>query len=463
MKDNRFSRRELLKKSTLLALGAPLLGSKMGVSSESDMLAIPQDMDSWKPDKPLTAVVLGAGNRGNTYSGYSLKFPDELKIVGVAEPIEFRRKRFAKKYQIPEDRQWVTWEHALKVAKFADALIITTPDHLHYGPAMGGLKLGYDMVLEKPISQTWKQCNDIMNLTVKTGRIVAICHVLRYTPYFRKMREIMQSGQIGEIVSIQHLEPVEHIHMSHSFVRGNWRNSKESNPMILAKSCHDLDILRWMIGRPCTSISSYGSLSYFIKAHAPEGSTLRCTGGCKVEATCPFSALKIYYRNRTWLSHMDLPEEGDKGPAIMKHLQEGPYGRCVFRCDNDVVDHQITNMEFGGKITAAFSMEALTSYAGRRTRIMGTKGDLVGDENVLTVFDFESRKETSWDARTALKMQSGHGGGDYGLLHDFIRAVSTKDPKVLTSTIQESMESHLMAFKAEESRHSGKTIAVKMT
>jgi predicted dehydrogenase len=463
MKDNRFSRRELLKKSTLLALGAPLLGSKMGVSSESDMLAIPQDMDSWKPDKPLTAVVLGAGNRGNTYSGYSLKFPDELKIVGVAEPIEFRRKRFAKKYQIPEDRQWVTWEHALKVAKFADALIITTPDHLHYGPAMGGLKLGYDMVLEKPISQTWKQCNDIMNLTVKTGRIVAICHVLRYTPYFRKMREIMQSGQIGEIVSIQHLEPVEHIHMSHSFVRGNWRNSKESNPMILAKSCHDLDILRWMIGKPCTSISSYGSLSYFIKAHAPEGSTLRCTGGCKVEATCPFSALKIYYRNRTWLSHMDLPEEGDKGPAIMKHLQEGPYGRCVFRCDNDVVDHQITNMEFGGKITAAFSMEALTSYAGRRTRIMGTKGDLVGDENVLTVFDFESRKETSWDARTALKMQSGHGGGDYGLLHDFIRAVSTKDPKVLTSTIQESMESHLMAFKAEESRHSGKTIAVKMT
>ena len=463
MKDNRFSRRELLKKSTLLALGAPLLGSKMGVSSESDMLAIPQDMDSWKPDKPLTAVVLGAGNRGNTYSGYSLKFPDELKIVGVAEPIEFRRKRFAKKYQIPEDRQWVTWEHALKVAKFADALIITTPDHLHYGPAMGGLKLGYDMVLEKPISQTWKQCNDIMNLTVKTGRIVAICHVLRYTPYFQKMREIMQSGQIGEIVSIQHLEPVEHIHMSHSFVRGNWRNSKESNPMILAKSCHDLDILRWMIGKPCTSISSYGSLSYFIKAHAPEGSTLRCTGGCKVEATCPFSALKIYYRNRTWLSHMDLPEEGDKGPAIMKHLQEGPYGRCVFRCDNDVVDHQITNMEFGGKITAAFSMEALTSYAGRRTRIMGTKGDLVGDENVLTVFDFESRKETSWDARTALKMQSGHGGGDYGLLHDFIRAVSTKDPKVLTSTIQESMESHLMAFKAEESRHSGKTIAVKMT
>lgn len=463
MKEHRISRRDLLKKGTLLALGAPLLNARLMSSSETQSVALPQDFDSWKPDRPLTAVVLGAGNRGNTYSAYSLKFPDELKIVGVAEPIEFRRKRFSDKYKIPEKFQWVTWEHALQIPKFADALIITTPDHLHYGPAMGGLKLGYDMVLEKPISQSWKQCSDIMKLTLKTGRIVAICHVLRYTPYFRKLREIMRSGEIGEIVSIQHLEPVEHIHMSHSFVRGNWRNTKESNPMILAKSCHDLDILRWMIGKPCTKVSSFGALNFFNKAHAPEGSTLRCTDGCKVEATCPFSALKIYYRNRTWLSHMDLPAEGDQGPAILKHLKEGPYGRCVFHSDNDVVDHQITNLEFEGKITAAFSMEALTSYAGRRTRVMGTKGDVVGDENVLTVFDFSTRKETSWDARTALTVQSGHGGGDYGLLHDFIRAVSTKDAKVLTSTIQESMESHLMAFKAEESRLTGKTVMVKMS
>ena len=462
MKENRFSRREMLKKGTLLALGAPILNAGLRGAPEGDTIVLRQDVDNWKPGRPLTAVVLGAGNRGNVYAGYSLKFPDELKIVGVAEPIEFRRKKFSKKCEIPEQNQWVTWEHALKVPKFADALIITTPDALHYGPAMGGLKMGYDMVLEKPISQSWRECNDIMKLTVKSGRIVAICHVLRYTPYFRKLREIMNSGQIGEVVSIQHFEPVEHVHMSHSFVRGNWRNTKESNPMILAKSCHDLDILRWMIGKPCTKVSSFGSLSFFDKAHAPEGSTMRCTGGCKVEATCPFSALKIYYRNRTWLMHMDLPLEGDQGPAILKHLEEGPYGRCVFHCDNDVVDHQITNFEFQGNITAAFSMEALTSYAGRRTRVMGTKGDVVGDENLLTVFDFSSRKATTWDASTALKAQSGHGGGDYGLLHDFIRAVSTKDTKVLTSTIQESMESHLMAFKAEESRHTKKTMEVRM-
>jgi predicted dehydrogenase len=462
MKDHRFSRRDLLKKGTLAALGVSLFQPGAAQASESAALPIPQDLDSWKPSRPLTAIVLGAGNRGNVYSGYSLKFPDELKIIGVAEPNEFRRNRFAKKYQIPEQHQWVTWEHALKVPKFADALIITTPDALHYGPAMGGLKLGYDMVLEKPISQSWKECNDIMNLTMKSGRIVAICHVLRYTAYFRKLREIMNSGEIGEIVSIQHLEPVEHVHMSHSFVRGNWRNTKESNPMILSKSCHDLDILRWMIGKPCTNVSSFGSLTYFNKAHAPQGSTPRCTDGCSVESTCPFSALKIYYRNRTWLTHLDLPAEGDQGPAIMKHLKEGPYGRCVFHCDNDVVDHQITNLQFGGRITAAFSMEALTSYAGRRTRVMGTKGDIVGDERMLTVFDFSSRKETTWDATSAIKVQSGHGGGDYGLLHDFIKAVSTKDATVLTSTIQESMESHLMAFKAEESRHTGKTMAVKM-
>jgi predicted dehydrogenase len=327
---------------------------------------------------------------------------------------------------------------------------------------MGGLKLGYDLLLEKPIAQRWSECSDILDLTQKNKRIVAICHVLRYAPYYRKLKEVIDSNQLGDIVSIQHLEPVEHIHMSHSFVRGNWGNTKESNFMLLAKSCHDLDMLRWWIGKPCKRVCSFGSLKHFNPKSAPAGSTPRCTDGCAVEATCTYSALKIYYRNRTWLHHFDLPKDGDQGPVILDHLKNGPYGRCVYHCDNDVVDHQIVSMEFEDQITAAFSMEAFTSYAGRRTRVMGTKGDAVGDEETLVVADFQTEKSTVWDAKESAKIQSGHGGGDYGLVHDFLQAVEQQDPSLLSSTIEASMESHLIAFRAEESRLSGQIMDVRL-
>jgi predicted dehydrogenase len=461
MKRN-LSRREMLKAGGLFAAGLPLVNF-LPKNVNAQPIIFPVNPLHRTPDKPLTAVVLGAGNRGNVYASYAQKFPNELKIVGVAEPIELRRKRFSKKHDIAEKYQWTTWEHALQISKFADALIITTPDHLHYGPAMGGLNLGYDLLLEKPIAQTWKECSDILKLTKKKNRIVAVCHVLRYTPYFRKMKEVIASGILGDLVSIQHLEPVEHIHMSHSFVRGNWRNTKESNFMLNAKSCHDLDILKWITNKHCTRVASFGSLKHFKKENAPAGSTLRCTDGCKIESTCPYSALKIYYRNRTWLSYFDFPDGIDKGEVIMQNLKEGPYGRCVYHCDNDVVDHQILSMEFEDKITAAFSMESFTSYAGRRTRIMGTMGDAVGDEETLIVSDFRTDKQTVWDAKKEAKIDSGHGGGDYGLARDWIQAVSQRNPDLLTSTIEASMESHLIGFKAEESRLTGKIISVKMS
>jgi predicted dehydrogenase len=452
----------LLKAGALFALGAPLLELLEARRAEAHPLVLEQEPAPSTVSRPITAVVLGAGNRGNVYASYAEKFPNELKIVGVAEPIEVRRSRFAARYGIPPERQWVTWEHAFRQAKFADAVIITTPDALHYGPATKGLAAGYDMILEKPIAQTWQQCAEIMKLARRKKRIVAICHVLRYTPYFRKLKEVIDSGQLGTIVSVSHFEPVQHEHMAHSFVRGNWRNSRESNFMLLAKSCHDLDMLRWLIGKPCTSVASYGALSLFKKENAPAGSTRRCTDGCAVEATCPYSALKIYYRNRTYLGHMDLPAEGEKGPAILEHLKSGPYGRCVYHCDNDVVDHQVVAMEFAGKVTAAFSMEAFTAYHGRRTRVMGTMGDVVGDMELMTVTDFRTGTSTTWDATKALTVQSGHGGGDYGLVHDFLRAVDAQDPGLLTSTIEASMESHLIAFRAEESRLQKRMVQVRI-
>jgi predicted dehydrogenase len=403
--------------------------------------------------KPVTAIVVGAGNRGNVYASYGRKSPEELKIVGVAEPIPYRNERMAREYGIEEKRRWVTWEHALEVPKFADAVIVTTPDDLHYGPAMRALELGYDLLLEKVVAQTWKECKDILDLARKKGRIVAVCHVLRYTPYFRQLRETVASGQIGEVVSVQHFEPVEHIHMSHSFVRGNWRNAEQSNPMILSKSCHDLDILRWILGKPSKSVSSFGSLQLFRQEMAPEGAPLRCTDGCPAESECPFSALKIYLQRKTYLGHLKIDEHTDE--KILKALKEGPYGRCVFHCDNDVVDHQVTNIQFDEGITAAFSMEGLTSYGGRRTRVMGTGGDAVGDEDRLEVFDFPTRKHWRWSVKEADQLVSGHGGGDHGLVHDWVRAVARQDASLLTSTLEASMESHLMGFMAEESRLNG--------
>ncbi|MFC2097736.1 Gfo/Idh/MocA family protein [Bacteroidota bacterium] len=447
------TRRDAIKKMGFLAMGAGFTNSVFSTSPDKYLPIEPYFPKKYKkPDKPITAIVLGAGNRGNVYASYAKKFPDELKIVGVAEPIPHKNERFAKMYDIPDKHRFPSWDNALDVPKFADAIIITTPDALHYGPAMQGLPMGYDCILEKVIAQTWKECNDILKVAQKYKNIVAVCHVMRYMPYFRKLKEICNSGILGDIVSVQHLEPVEHIHMSHSFVRGPWRNTKESNPMILSKSCHDTDILRWLINKEAIKVSSFGGLSHFKKENAPEGSTKRCTGGCKIERDCPYSAIKVYYERGGYLGHLNL-KDGSK-EEIMEKLKTTQYGHCVYKTDNDVVDHQLCNFEFENGITAAFSMESLTHYGGRRTRFMGSMGHLFGDEKDIEYMDFRTRKITRWNISEA-NITSGHGGGDFGLVRDFIQASSHNDPSLLTSTIEASMESHLMGFKAEESRYKG--------
>ena len=416
-----------------------------------------------KPRKQFTAIVCGAGNRGNVYGDYAVEFPTELNIVGVAEPIPIRIDRFSQKHDIDPSNQFVTWEHVFERPKFADIIIITTPDDLHYGPAMQGLEMGYDLLLEKPIAQSWQECREILIQQKKYERIVAVCHVLRYAAYYRKMKEVIDSGILGDLVSFQHFEPIQYVHMSHSFVRGNWRNEAETNPAILAKSCHDLDILKWWIGKHCRYISSFGSLKLFKESMAPEGSTQRCIDGCKIERECPYSALRIYYDDRTWLHHFDLPEEEEKqGAAIMEYMRNSNYGKCVYRLDNDVVDHQVVSMEFEDEITASFNMEAFTDYHGRRTRVMGTMGHAYGDGTDLNVFDFKHRTLTQWNVHDHLLDNSGHGGGDWGLVRDFLLAVDQRDDSLLTSNLDASMESHLMCFMAEQSRHSKQTIKLNM-
>lgn len=461
------NRRNLIKQLGL-SIGATVIGSETMARLADGTLVyeLPKNPLHKRIDKPVTAITLGAGGRGNVYGNYAAKFPNMLKIVGVAEPNPVRNERYTKKHQIAEGNRFDTWERVFERPKFADAIIITTPDNLHYAPCMKALEMGYDVLLEKPIAPTEKECRNILALARKTGRIVAVCHVLRYAPYFVKMRELIAQGAIGEVMSVQHLEPIEHRHMAHSYVRGNWHNSKQTTPIILAKSCHDLDIVKWIINKPAKQIVAMGDLKWFKKENAPAGSTARCTDGCAVERSCPYSAIRSYHDKRERVGVFDMPDDKSKhAEYIMEKLRSTNYGRCVYRMENDQPDHYITNIRFGDNVTASFSMEAFTSYERRRTRVMGSMGDMVGDMTELVVTDFRTGKHTKL-VPIAEDVEgyknNGHGGGDWLLANDFVQAVAQQNPKLLTSTIDESIESHIMGFMAEESRKKNRIMDIEL-
>lgn len=461
------NRRNLLK--TLgISLGTAVISTEaLGrVGENTYSYTIGENPHFKAPAKPVTAIIIGAGNRGSVYGSFAAKFPEQMKVIGIAEPVDFRNERHAKIHQVPAENRFNTWEDVFKRPKFADVVVISTPDNLHYAPCMKALEMGYDILLEKPIAPTEKECRDILALAKKKNRIVAVCHVLRYAPYFVKMKELVAQGAIGEIISVQHFEPIEHTHMAHSYVRGNWHNSKATTPIILAKSCHDLDIIKWVINKPAQEIVAMGDLKWFRKENAPDGSTARCTDGCRVERECPYSAIKEYYDRRSRTSVLDLPADKSKhAEVIMERLKTTNYGRCVYRMENDQPDHYITSIRFADHVTASFSMEAFTSYHGRRTRIMGSMGDMTGDMNELVVTDFRTRKEVRFVPKAndvEEYKNSGHGGGDHLLVRDFVQAVSQQDASLLTSTIDESIESHIMGFMAEASRKNGRIMKVRV-
>ncbi len=325
---------------------------------------------------PVTLLIIGAGSRGTIYSEYARQHPDLAQVVGVAEPRDFFRGRMAEAFSIPSERVFWDWTSAAAKVRFADAVIIATGDREHVGPAEAFAKRGYAMLLEKPMSPAEEDCRRIVEAVQKAGILFAVCHVLRYTQHTRKVKEILDSGAIGEVISMQHLEPVGYWHQAHSFVRGNWRNQSQSSFMLLQKSCHDLDWMLYIMGRRCERVSSFGSLSHFRRESQPAGAADRCLD-CGAEANCPYSAKKIYL-NRVkegftgWPVDVITEDLTEKG--VLEALRTGPYGRCVYRCDNDVVDHQVVNLEFAGGRTAAFTMTAFTEGdLHRNTRIFGTR------------------------------------------------------------------------------------------
>ena len=407
--------------------------------------------------KKITAILIGAGNRGmESLASYALRNPLELEITAVAEPVDERRETFGRLHHIPDERCFASWEEVLAQPKLADAAVIATQDRLHFAPTIRALEKGYHILLEKPMAPTPEECITLSRTAAKFGRMVTVCHVLRYTSFFSKLKELLEHGVIGQLISIQHNENIGYYHFAHSFVRGNWRNEKESSPIILAKSCHDMDIMLWLAGADCIKLSSFGSLTHFKKENAPGGAPSRCLDGCPARVDCPYYAPKTYLTSYTeWpvsVISMDRSLE-----ARTKALKEGPYGRCVYHCDNDVADHQVVNMEFANGVTAAFTMSAFTKEISRTIKLMGTQGEIRGafEKNEIEIMNFgRGTREVIYFDKSAY----GHGGGDDQLMREFVRLLQQESAQEALTSVDVSVQSHLMAFAAELSRHENRIV-----
>ena len=445
--------------------GGGLFAAPAPGTDGDDQLDYPVKDLGCKTSRQITVALMGAGQRGQVYVRYAERYPDVMKVVAVSDVNAHRREKVAAKHGIPADKRFGDFHEMLAAGRLADAMIISLPDDLHYEPAMAAMSQGYDLLLEKPMAQREQECLDMLKRQRETGAIVGVCHVLRYAPYFQALKSAIADGLVGDVVSVQHMEPIEYAHMAHSYVRGNWHSSKETTPIILAKSCHDLDIVKWLVGRRCERVSAEGSLGLFRAENAPAGAPARCTDGCPHEATCPWSAIDIYGRRRAHMYVFDLPE-GYTRDDVMEKLRTTPYGRCVFRCDNDQCDHYVATMLFDGGVTATLSMEAFTPWGGRRTRIMGTKGFIEGDGKRFNLWDFRSGKRRAWAknvAEIAEYKGSGHGGGDLALVRDFMLAVDKRDESLLSSSLAASVESHVMGFACEKSRLGSEKVAVNVS
>ena len=415
----------------------------------------------------MNIAILGLGSRGELYADIISEREKGSKLVAVCD-LKAEKCRYAvEKYGVAEDKVFQDENEFFTAGKLADILVVSTMDHDHYRHTLAALNLGYDILLEKPISPKEEECREIIETANRLGRQIAICHVLRYTPFYGEIKRLLEAGEIGKIMTVSATENVGWWHQAHSFVRGNWRNSKESSPMILQKCCHDMDIIRWLVDSHCVSVSSFGGLTHFTKENQPEDAAARCVD-CKYINDCLYSAKKYYIDHwkeigepQNWPYDVITNDRPYTEESLRKAIKESPWGRCVYACDNDVVDHQICNMTFENGVIAQLNMVAFSEKNYRRIHIWGTKGEIIGDmdENWIEIIRFNEGTEKI-DVGKISNDKFGHGGGDIVLVHDFIKACEGSGSVLSSATA--SLESHLMSFSAEKSRLSGgKVIEIK--
>ena len=411
--------------------------------------------------KIFTVAVLGCGGRGaESYGRLMYEKKDRYYITALCDVNEKKLVTYGEQFGVEKSRLFSDENEFFK-EKRADLLIIATLDRDHVRQCIQALSLGYDVLLEKPISDKEEECEELLRAQKKYGGKVLVCHVLRYAPAYRKVYEMISEGKIGKLVEIQALEQVAYWHYAHSYARGNWRNYKEAAPMILAKCCHDLDLLQWYARSSCNTVSSVGALIFFKSENAPEGAAKRCAD-CRYERTCPYSAVKYYVDSwkrsgcpeNIWpinILTQDFPLTEEK---ILKALQTGNYGRCVFFCDNDVVDHQHVSLTFANGVNATLTMMAFTQDCGRVMRFFGTYGEIVLDEqrNVIELGIFGKDRENI-SISNLVEGGYGHGGGDTGLVEELYRVLTGESSN--PTSLEASVESHLMGIRAEESMRGG--------
>lgn len=412
---------------------------------------------------PYKVILVGAGMRGNSYAHYMSTMPDKFQIVGVADPIKERRDAIREMFGFSDKECYSDWEEILSKPKMADLAIIATMDNNHYKPAMKAIEQGYNLLLEKPVAQTAQECINIANAAREKGVKVLVCHVLRYTPFFKTVKKLVRDDMIGDVMSVIQVEAVGNVHQSHSYVRGDWHREDETSPMLLAKCCHDLDIIQWIVDKPCKKVSSFGELTYFVPQNAPEGAPKRCIdGGCPVEETCPYSLKKVYLHPDSYaplrqavgrgLSKEFIPTDDE----VIEGLKRTNFGACVYHANNDVVDHQVVNMEFEGGATATLTMNAFNA-GGRYIRIFGTKGELFANaaDTEILVYLFEDKKtrKISVEQTEEEGIGGGHGGGDAGIVSELYDYLNGDYVGFCAADIDTSVKNHLIGFAAEKARH----------
>jgi predicted dehydrogenase len=438
-------------------------------------------------DRPVRLGVIGAGIRGgDIYGGWCLRNPTRGHVVAVADPDPARREVVGRQHGVPAERRHATWPELLAEPDGLDAVIVATPDHQHVDVTVAALEAGLDVLLEKPIAPDPAGLEEIRVAALRSDAAVTVAHVLRYSPLVRRLVDTLRSGAIGQLRGIEHAENVGYWHFAHSYVRGRSSRSDRSGPLILTKGCHDLDLIRWLADAPCASVTSHGHLGHFHAANAPAGAPRYCLDGCPVEETCAFHAGRYYvdvFSGRdSWSTRSLTDDPSDAGRLAA--LRRSPLGRCVYRCDNDVVDHQVAVLTFEGGVTATMTVTAFSAEDTRTVRLFGTLGELrmhlTRGELTLPRFlpaPHLARPSGATDGptprpeRPATVMQDlgidpadAHGSGDAPLMLEFTDTVRRRlrgDRSVDTATsLERSLESHDIAFAAEESRREGRTVAL---
>lgn len=412
----------------------------------------------------ITVAVLGIGVRGKLYCDLLMQYAKQVKIVAVCDQREKTLNLAKLFYGIEEKNCFNSDNEFFATGKLADAVIICTQDAQHFSHAMKALELGYDILIEKPISNKLEECIQLEKAALEAKKIVAVCHELRYTSFAMKIKEILDSGEIGSVVTINQTEKVGYYHYAHSYVRGNWRKSEKSSPIILAKCCHDLDIIAYFAGSRCMQVSSFGSLSFFKNENQPTKAKDYCFE-CRVRKKCPYNAVDFYQKNRNWAERAGFspPRFTKKAVTEWSSDKNNPYARCVFCCDNDVADHQVVNMLFEGGIYANLTMTAFSASESRSIFIGCTNGEISGDfeKNIITVMPFGT-DGIEYDMNTVIKKSDTHCGGDRGLIVDFLIRLSQNNCFKDLTDISQSVHSHKIAFMAEKSsQNNGEIIEIK--